>query len=281
MKNLRRARERYDQTPTPPLLAGRVENALNATGPKPRRQLVWLRYTALATAFLCGVFVLSVNLSPAFASSVYAIPVLGEVARVVTFTEYSHQDDSGLISVKLPALQNTGNTRLERRINREIQQKMNARADEARSWARSYKDSFLAAGFTEEEYRPVETVIDYEIEYSGPDRVSFMIVQYTSCINYQEERFYYNIDLESGEELTLKDLLGKHYREICDEQIRRQIEERKKDPQNSYFDGDMGFTSIRADQPFYLNEKQQVVVVFAKYAIAPGYMGVQEFVIEP
>ena len=31
------------------------------------------------------------------------------------------------------------------------------------------------------------------------------------------------------------------------------------------------------DQSFYINERGNPVVVFAKYQIAPGYMGIQEF----
>ena len=47
-----------------------------------------------------------------------------------------------------------------------------------------------------------------------------------------------------------------------------------------YFDGTNGiegFQSIADDQPFYINEAGNPVVVFAKYEIAPGSMGQQEF----
>ena len=36
---------------------------------------------------------------------------------------------------------------------------------------------------------------------------------------------------------------------------------------------------INEDQMFYINENKQLVVVFGKYEIAPGYMGLPEFVI--
>ena len=44
---------------------------------------------------------------------------------------------------------------------------------------------------------------------------------------------------------------------------------------------DGGFRSIQEDQGFYVNERGNVVVVFLKYEIAPGYMGTQEFEILP
>ena len=47
---------------------------------------------------------------------------------------------------------------------------------------------------------------------------------------------------------------------------------------NIYFEpGEGGFESIDEDQTFYLNQAGNAVVVFEKYEIAPGYMGMQEF----
>lgn len=41
-----------------------------------------------------------------------------------------------------------------------------------------------------------------------------------------------------------------------------------------------GFTTVDENTKFYLNEKGKPVICFAKYEIAPGFMGDQEFVIE-
>lgn len=42
------------------------------------------------------------------------------------------------------------------------------------------------------------------------------------------ERFFYNIDIESGKELNLRDVLGNDYKQIVDETIYKEIEERSK-----------------------------------------------------
>lgn len=54
-------------------------------------------------------------------------------------------------------------------------------------------------------------------------------------------------------------------------------------PEEQYFHDEMipGFESIEEDQDFYINEAGHVVVVFPKYAIAPGYMGEREFEVLP
>ena len=40
------------------------------------------------------------------------------------------------------------------------------------------------------------------------------------------------------------------------------------------------FTSIRQDHNFYWNEHNQLVLIFDKYKVAPGFMGTPEFVID-
>jgi hypothetical protein len=39
------------------------------------------------------------------------------------------------------------------------------------------------------------------------------------------------------------------------------------------------FTTISAEQKFYINADHQLVITFDKYDVAPGYMGLPEFVI--
>jgi hypothetical protein len=39
------------------------------------------------------------------------------------------------------------------------------------------------------------------------------------------------------------------------------------------------FDSIAKDQSFYINNEGKLVISFDKYEVAPGYMGVVEFII--
>ena len=85
---------------------------------------------------------------------------------------------------------------------------------------------------------------------------------------YSETR-YYNLDLENGKLFTLADVLGADYKQIADEEIRRQMRERA-DSGSVYFEG---FEGIDENTPFYLNENGNPVIVFDKYEIAPGARG--------
>ena len=92
------------------------------------------------------------------------------------------------------------------------------------------------------------------------------------------EVYTYNIDLEAGRELTLRDMLGPDYVELANAAVREGIAAREAaDPDATFFHDEAGFTSIDEDQAFYINEAGNPVVLFEKYELAPGYMGQPEF----
>ena len=63
-------------------------------------------------------------------------------------------------------------------------------------------------------------------------------------------------------------------KKIIDDQIISQMKERIDKEDANYFDE---FKGIEEDQSFYINEKGNPVIVFNKYDIAPGFMGMQYF----
>ena len=273
------AKNRYQSAEIPPELDFVVASALQE-GDRRRRRRRWQGRTLASLAACCARFVLLVNASPAFASAVYQVPVLGDLARVVTVTEYSIADEERLIDVRLPAVEDTGNTDLEQRINTEIQTRIDAVLEEAQARAAETKEAFVATGGDPDEFMPVIISVDYEVKCQNDQYLSFVIFKTETKASAYTEFFCYNIDLETGKELTLQDMLGPDYKEIANQVIREEIDRRSQDPDNVYFDGTdsiEGFQSITADQRFYINENGNPVVIFEKYEIAPGYMGQQEF----
>lgn len=66
-----------------------------------------------------------------------------EIAKIFTVKEVKEEDSTKLINAKIPALENTGNTDLEKRINYEIMLKINEILEEAEERAAEYKNVFL------------------------------------------------------------------------------------------------------------------------------------------
>lgn len=66
-----------------------------------------------------------------------------EIAKIFTVKEVKEEDSTKLINAKIPALENTGNTDLERRMNYEIMLKINEILEEAEERAAEYRNVFL------------------------------------------------------------------------------------------------------------------------------------------
>lgn len=279
MKSVRDAKEIYDAIGIPQELGETVRVAARSAIRKPRsasRRAV--RYAACAAAACLVFFITAVNAIPAFAASLSEIPVLGRIAQVLTFAEYVERGENETLIVRQPQLANTGNTELEKRINLEIQTKINALIKTFQDEAGEARKLYFETGGTKEDYITPEINIDYQLHCSNGSVVSFVIIKSEMHAGYYEEQFYYNIDLETGKELTLRDLLGPDYKDIVDQSVGEQMKQRMaEDADAYYFEDELAFTGIGDQQGFYINENEHVVVVFPKYEIAPGYMGSQEF----
>lgn len=278
---MERARARYHAQETPEELSLAVCAAIRE-GDRLRKGRRVLR-RSLATALAsCACFVLLVNGSPSFAQAVYEVPVLGSLARIVTVSEYTINDDERVIDVRLPALENTGHTELEQKINQEISTRIQAVIDEAEARARETKEAYVATGGDPKDYMPVIIDVDYEVKCQNEQYLSFVVNKSETRASAYTEFYTYNIDLETGRELTLRDLLGPNWMEMVNSQVAQQIAQRAQDPDNIYWTAEQGgFQGIEEDQPFYLNAEGLPVVVFEKYELGPGSMGNQEFTIDP
>ena len=273
----KQARDAYEKTPIPEELEFAVASALRAGNRRRGRRRAFHRGLTAALAS-CACFVLLVNASPTFAQAVSKVPVLGSLARVFTVEEYTVEDREHLIDVRLPALDLEGDSDLEQRINTEIQTRIDQVLQEAEDRARETKAAFVATGGDPDEFMPIIISVDYEIKCQNDQYLSFVLTKTETLASAYTEYYAYNIDLEAGKELTLKDVLGPNYIELANQAVREGIAQQSQDPDNVYFEpSEGGFASISEDQTFYLNQAGNAVVVFEKYEIAPGYMGMQEF----
>ena len=218
-RQMERARARYKEVELPAELDFAVASAIRA-GDRKRRSRDGLRRTAAVLASCCACFVLLLNVSPTFAQAVEAVPVLGALARVVTVREYRIEDKEHLIDVRLPALKNTGNTDLEQRVNTEISTRIQQVLDEAEARARADKEAFVATGGQAEDFIPIIIDVDYEIKCQNGHYLSFILTKTETLANAYTEYYAYNIDLETGRELTLRDLLGPDWKRIANEAVR-------------------------------------------------------------
>lgn len=290
MNRMQDAKKIYDSIRIPPELSSRMKEAVSKGSVAPRhRRLKWYQTAVCTAACICLMFVGALNTFPAFAMQLYDIPVIGNIAKVFTFREFVIDDEEKYIEVRMPAIENTTHTQLEERINYEIRHKIDAALQEQAERAKEYRKAFLETGGREEDFHKILVNIDYKVMCSNDDILSFYITKSETLANAYQEQFYYNIDLKTGKEISLSDMLGPNYIQIANRSIERQIQQRMQEDENALYFG-FGddtealagrFTTIDPQQTFYINSEGHVVITFEKYAIAPGYMGIQEFEVLP
>ncbi len=239
---------------------------------------------AAAAVILTAGFGVGVIKNEAFAASVSDIPLLGALAKVITGEEITKVDDVVDIHMKIPKVEGLSDKTVENRINNEIRDKMTAKVEEAERRAIEDKKAWIDTGGDPKEYVPRYISVDYSVKTLTDDVLSFIVSEMEIGANAAYDLHYYNIDLQTNKDLTLKDLLGENYIAIANEQIAAQIAERSKEEGAVFFDGSdgiEGFKSISENQGFYIDGKGHPVIVFNKYEIAPGYMGILEFEVTP
>ena len=233
----------------------------------------------IAAAFTV-VTTVGLNTNEAFAMEAQKLPVIGELARILTVRSYEKANDDLHISAKIPGVDLGGDgQQLSDEVNAQIERMTVQYESEAVKRAEEYKEAFLETGGTQEEWEEHDIRIDvwYEIKNQTEDVLSFTVKGTESWTSAYAETRYYNLDLKNNEFLTLEDFLGQDYVEKANESIRAQIDERMQNGETFFTSEEGGFETIEADQSFYVNENGNPVIVFEKYAIAPGAMGEVEF----
>lgn len=272
-------KSQYDNIEIPDELESVVKNAIKESKHLKRNKkarLIVKKLGTVAAAFVICVITF-LNASPIFAQAAYEIPVIGDLCRILTFREYHFEDEIKYIDVKIPKIENTGKTDLEQRVNLEIQNIIQERVAENETIAKEYYEAFVETGGKPEEFIPMGIIVDYEIKCINEQYVSFVVSQYQTTFHDYNYTLYYNFDLESGRNFTLKDWYGNNYREIVADSIENTIADWSIEQKEMLWEDISIIDLISENTNFYINQDNQIVVVFEKYEAAVGAAGSLEF----
>ena len=297
MRQIEDARKRYEEIPIPAELSGRVRAAIVRSEEKRksqrqriptvrirRKHRIWGTCAGMAAALVL-VFTTALNTNTAFAEMAAGLPVIGAAARILTFRSYERDEGDVKISVEIPSVEMIAKDTngLDSALNQEIYDLCSQYADEAVERAREYKKAFMETGGTEEEWEAhdINIHVGYEIKAQTEAYLSFAVQGTENWSSAYSETKYYNIDLKDNKMVTLADVLGHDYARIADESILRQLENMEEKEGIAFWSkSEGGFTGVTDKTVFYMNEKENPVIVFDKYEIAPGAYGKLEFEID-
>lgn len=251
------------------------EGILSESGKKKRRNIGRTVGWAAAAAALVLVVVPNVSANAAYAME--QIPILGNVIRVVTIRNYQFENENYSADIQEVKLeQGSGETENSiQTINESIEEMTD------RLIARFEEQKELEGGHgsmdtTHEVITDTDTWFTLRID-----------VTETAASGYQYQ-YYYHIDKTTGEIASLKNLFreGADYITPISENIKEQMrKEMQADESKIYWIDSEDeiveqFEAIGEDQNFYLNEDGWIVICFDEYEVAPGYMGLVEFVVD-
>ncbi|MBP0726118.1 DUF3298 domain-containing protein [Bacillus sp. RG28] len=261
----------YKNTPIPNNLDSIVTKAIKRSK---KRNFPYKTVSGLTAA---AIFVLSINVSPSFAQTLEKVPGLKSVVKVLTFTEYTVNESTFNAKIDVPSVSNLKNKKLENSLNEkylnEGKQLYNDFNKDMKDMKKNNVDGHLG----------VES--GYEVKTDNDQILSIGRYNVNTVGSSSTTMKYDTIDKKKEVELTLPSLFkdNSYINIISDNIIQQMKEQMKKDKDKTYWikgpDSFDPFEKIKANQSFYINKDHKLVISFDKYEVAPGYMGVVEFVI--
>lgn len=193
--------------------------------------------------------------------------------KIELLKQYHFESAETSSSVTIPHIIGLDNPQIEEEINQLITQSIQQYLNQFKESNNTYtniNDPLIKKWVVD---------INYQVYFIDSSLASFSInATQINASSYLQKTFF-NIDLKTARQLSVEDFLGKKYSQIIQTEIQKQIKENKKNLERSYFDDVIQNLNIQKEQPFYINQQNQVVVVFNEFDIAPGYMGMPEFII--
>ena len=308
-EQLRQLKEEYENMTIPETGRERLQAGIDRArmekkrAEHARRRSAW---TAVAAAAVVMIALPNTNIQIAHAMG--NIPLLGGFFRLVTVRQYNYSDENHNAEVELAqinygedagegapvgevaaapegtaagSVEGVGQEAAVANLSEDgveaVNQNMEATVEEL---IRQFEDTLSEEGY-HGLHVSQEVVTDNERYYT----VKLSVLE-TEASGYENNQFY-TIDKQTGNVVTLEDLFveGSDYISAISENIKTQMQEQMAaDEGVIYFlDNDdmpeFNFQGITEQTNFYFNEKDELVIAFDEYEVAPGSMGEPEFVI--
>ena len=203
------------------------------------------------------------------------IPVIGSIARVVTFRTFEDSRGNFEADIQVPqvTLEDSGTTQVP--ANKSIEE---------------YADELIAMYEKElsEDNGEGHYGLDsrYQVVTDNSNYLSIRIDTTLTMASGTQFVKIFTIDKSTGNVITLSELLsGKPgLLEAISDNIKQQmIDQMAKDEAIIYFYNsdipDDDFKGLTGDESYYFNQNGELVIAFDEYTVAPGYMGAVEFTI--
>lgn len=277
--------EEYNEIEIPKELKGIVEVSVRRAKrdqyleeKRNRSRMYMMKRMGIATiaAMIALIIVMNTNKNIAYAMS--DIPILASIIKVITFSTYENERENMRADIEVPKieLEDSNNPKLldsAEQLNKSVK-------DYTDQIIKQYKNDLeLSDGKGYE-----EVTLNYEVITNNENIFSIKMNTTVSLNTSNVDVMIYHINKRTGKLFTLKDIFIEDvsYEDVLIEELKRQMyEEMQLDHSRIYFLDDqeieVNWEEELENSNFYFDKNRDLILVFDKYTIAPGYMGVCKF----
>ncbi|CAH1208004.1 hypothetical protein PAECIP111893_02820 [Paenibacillus plantiphilus] len=203
-------------------------------------------------------------------AKVISIQAIPENDLKVTSQSFSEESEYGTVDVQYPQIEGFANKDVQSKINRTLKSKAEAYIQSGQDLLSGYVDFAKEMG---DEAPSMTFDVGYTVTYNEKNKLSlqFFVYEYSGGAHGMYDYQPHNFNLETGEEITLKEaaLGNTNYIRVINEEIKKQIKAQDL-PLLSPFE------TIQPDQRYYLRG-DAIIVFFSLYEYTPYAAGIPEF----
>ena len=231
------------------------------------------RFISAAACILFAMLVVLPNLSVTYAHAVENFPIIGDLVEIFTVRNYFYSDDRHELDADVPEVNDPNNQQVSNLINKDVNELTEAVIQ------KFYDDLEIShdTGYG-------SIYIDYETVTNTDEGFTLQLTGSEVPASSNTYFKFYHIDRTNGTYVTFGELIDSEDFGAIEQIIRAQMEaEMAADPDVVYWteDTELGqsVTALSAEQNFYFDDAGNLVIVYDKYEVAPGFMGCPEIVI--
>lgn len=271
-------RNNLEKREVPQKVSEKINKTLDSLPQRDEQGKKKIRFLPKVAAAVAAVIVLCLfvmpNVSVVYAAALQKIPVIGSIVKVVTIRDYSYSDYFHEMNIKVPKIEGDSGEAVDY-INKDVEELTN----------------ILAERFNEE----LEEIgneghssiyVDYDVVTNTDQWFTLKITVFEAAGSSNTYYKYYHIDKVNGKIVTLGDLAANEdFYSRIKENIKAQMKAQMQANSDLLYwtdneDFGMEFEELGPNHNFYWTDDGDIVIVYDKYEVAPGYMGTPEFVVE-
>ena len=227
-------------------------------------QQKWIAFAAVLSVFLL-IFMPNINVT--YAQTLESVPIIGDIVKIFTIHKDIYEDGKHELQAEIPMVDDDKNQEEATLMNKDIEQLSTAVIQKFYEEIELSKDGYGSI------------YLDYEVIMNNASWFSLKLNVNEIAGSSDSYAKIYHIDRINGRYVQLKDLLNEDGMKEVEAYILKTMQSQMEQDKKIEYVIENDLKLITGESNFYFNENMDLVIVYNKYEIAPGYMGCPEFII--